>query len=137
MSKNIKTWFKVSELAKILGLSKVSIYNRLKQINSETLQPLQKVDNGIQYYDIKILNLLQPKEQEQVGHEEPQGDQGKDDQNNYIKDYIKSLQEQIDFLKEQLQTKDRLLENMQVLLKDRPLELEEPKKRGLFNIFKK
>ena len=137
MGKNIKTWFKVSELAKILGLSKVSVYNRLKQINSETLQPLQKVDNGIQYYDIKILNLLQPKEQEQVSHEEPLGDEKKDNQNNYINDYINSLQEQIAFLKEQLQTKDRLLENMQVLLRDRPLELEEPKKRGFFNIFKK
>jgi len=135
MGKNIKTWFKVSELAKILGLSKVSVYNRLKQINSETLQPLQKVDNGIQYYDIKILNLLQPKEQEQVSHEEPLGDEKKDNQNNYINDYINSLQEQIAFLKEQLQTKDRLLENMQVLLRDRPLELEEPKKRGFFNYF--
>lgn len=137
MGKNIKTWFKVSELAKILGLSKVSVYNRLKQINSETLQPLQKVDNGIQYYDIKILNLLQPKEQEQVSHKEPLGDQEKDDQNNYIKDYINSLQEQIAFLKEQLQTKDRLLENMQVLLKDKSLELVEPKRKSFFEIFRK
>lgn len=96
MGKEVKRWFKVSELSKLIGLSRVSVYKRLKQINIETLQSLQKVDKGIQYYDIKILDLLQSQEQAATSQEEPH-EENDQKQGNYIDDYIKSLQEQEKF----------------------------------------
>jgi hypothetical protein len=139
MSKEFTEWLKVSEIANLMGLSRVSVYNRVKLINSKTLQPLQKVDKGITYYNIKVLDLLQPKEQNEQEKEQPKS------RGNHTEDYINSLLDQIEFLKEQLTTKDRLLENMQILLKDKQPEvklLEEEKpieeKKGFFKrIFSK
>lgn len=118
MSKEFKEWFKVSELAILLDLSKVSIYNKIKLVDDATLQPLRKVEKGITYYHFKILDILQPKEE----HEEPKQEMD----NKYIDDYVRSLQEQVEHLKEQIAvkdeqiaTRDRQMENMQVLLKDK------------------
>lgn len=146
MSKEIKEWFKVSEIANLMGLSRVSVYNRVKLIDSKTLQPLQKVDRNITYYNIKILDLLQPKEQNEQEKEQPKS------QGNHTEDYINSLLDQITFFKQQIEAKDKhitelikLNENNQVLLKDKQPEvklLEErnpiEEKKGFFKrIFSK
>lgn len=128
MSKEFKEWFKVSELASLLDLSKVSIYNRIKQVDEADLQPLKKIEKGVTYYHFKILDILQPKEE----HPEPEAAPD----NKYVDDYIRSLQEQVEHLKEQISvkdeqiaTRDRQMENMQVLLKDKQEVqlLDEPK----------
>ena len=118
MSKEFKEWFKVSELAVLLGLSKVSIYNKIKQVDDAALQPLRKVDKGVTYYHFKILDFLQPKEE--------QPEQQTETDNKYVDDYIRSLQDQVDHLKEQIAvkdeqiaTRDKQMEYMQVLLKDK------------------
>ncbi|MBU3182887.1 hypothetical protein [Clostridium psychrophilum] len=62
MSKDSKQWLKVIEIASLIGLSKVTVYKKLKAIDSKVLRPLLKIEQGIQYYDIKILDLLQPEQ---------------------------------------------------------------------------
>jgi transcriptional regulator with XRE-family HTH domain len=153
MSKEFTEWLKVSEIANLLGLSRVTIYKKLKQVNSEDLQSLQQVNNGITYYNVKILDILQPKEPSEEPIKEEEEHHKDATQSNYTNEYITSLLLQIDFLKEQLDvkdeqltTKDRLLENMQVLLKDKQQpdiklldqETQSKEKQGFFKrLFRK
>ena len=136
----LKEWFKVSKMADLMGCSVVTVHNRLKKVDNGLLIPLRKIEKGVTYYNIKIFDILQPKEEQppEMHQEAAQG--------NYIDDYIKSLNEQIEHLKsqieakdEQLTTKDRLLENMQVLLKNRQQDIkllepetQEKEKQGFF-----
>lgn len=152
VSKEFKEWFKVIEIADLLGLSKVSVYNKIKTLNSDTLQSLQKKEKGITYYNFKIIDMLRSESGSQDNKSEsdnPDQDEASADidDNNYKELYISHLEKEIEYLRqqqnEQLQEKDNqikdlnnrleeaheLTKNMQVLqLKQQPqdlLQLEE------------
>lgn len=123
-----KEWYRVIEIADLLSLSKVSIYNKIKTIESETLQPLQRKEKGITYYHAKLIDILrdtssqQTNTQEDISQEEAAADIVND---NYADLYISELKSEIEFLKEQIRNKDgllekhvKLIENEQVLRRE-------------------
>lgn len=135
-NKEIKEWLKVIEIADMIGVSKVSVYNKIKTLNSDILQGLQKKEKGITYFHLKAVNIIselfnpdntQPVDDE-ISTEEDIPD------NEYVGLYISELKGELKSLKEQMQTKDiqiseanerlkqahKLIENNQILLKDKP-----------------
>lgn len=129
MSTEFKEWLKVVEIAEILGLSKVSVYNRVKALNQDTLHSLLKIEKGVKYYDRKILELLEPdkfKEFKANTEDSLKYDEIATDLEslNLKGDYINTLKEQLKIKDSQLEEKDkqinelhRLVENSQILLK--------------------
>ncbi|MBN2619439.1 MAG: hypothetical protein JXR64_14110 [Spirochaetales bacterium] len=129
MGKEVKEWFKVSEIAKVVGVSKVSVYNKIKTIDANILQSLWKREKGIIYYNIKavdvIINAFNQNEYvpSENQDETENGEDNKDD-NEYREKYISELENEIKYLKEQIAIKDdlivehvKLIENEQVLRK--------------------
>jgi hypothetical protein len=130
VSKEFKEWFKVIEIADLLGLSKVSVYNKLKTLNSETLQSLQRKEKGITYYNYKIIDILRDKRDKDNPPEDTVQEAAVTQEVNYLKgsnykdDYIQSLNDDVTFLREQVKSlNDRLAaeqelhRNTQVLFK--------------------
>lgn len=118
MSNESKEWFKVIEIADLLGLSKVSIYNKIKTLDNDVLQPLQRKEKGITYYSYKIIDMIRDNPVITT-KEETATDIISD---KYIDIYISELKEEIKFLKEQIHNKDdliskhiKLVENEQIL----------------------
>lgn len=124
MSKEIKEWFKVTEIADTLGFSKVTVYNKIKGFKEETLQPLRKTLKGITYYNYKIIDLLKDKiqpegiDQEETATEEIENHNKKGYEDEYIQDLkadINFLRQQVQELNNRLATEQELTKNMQVL----------------------
>ena len=118
MSNESKEWFKVIEIADLLGLSKVSIYNKIKTLDNDVLQPLQRKEKGITYYNYKIIDMIRDNPINTT-KEEAAADTTS---NKYIDIYISELKDEIEFLKEQIRNKDdlilrqvKLVENDQIL----------------------
>lgn len=130
LEKEVKEWFKVSEIANVVGVSKVSIYNKIKTIDADILQSLWKREKGITYYNIKAVDIIinafnqneyVPPEPDVQNEEEIQDNQ---DHNEYREKYILELENEIKYLKDQIVVKDdlidkhiKLIENEQVLRK--------------------
>jgi len=113
-----KEWFKVIEIADLLRLSKVSIYNKIKTLDNDVLQPLQRKEKGITYYNYKIIDMIRDNPVNTT-KEEMAADTTSD---KYIDIYIAELKDEIKFLKEQIHNKDdlilrqaKLAENEQIL----------------------
>lgn len=131
MSKEVKEWFKVIEIAELLGLSKVSIYNKIKALDNDVLQPLQRKEKGITYFNLKAVDIIRAAftqdndiavDADEVAPEETEDINGG---NEYIGLYISELKSEIEFLKEQIKNKDdlinkhvKLVENEQVLRRE-------------------
>lgn len=129
MGKEIKEWFKVVEIAEMVGLSKVSVYNKIKTIDEDILQSLKKKEKGVIYYNIKAVEIIvnsfnqnEPTPSESEYKFENVEDNKKDDK--YREKYILELENEIKYLKEQISIKDeliinhvKLIENEQVLRK--------------------
>lgn len=135
MSNESKEWFKVIEIADLLGLSKVSIYNKIKTLDNDVLQPLQRKEKGITYYNYKIIDMIRDNPVITT-KEEAAADTASD---KYIDIYISELKDEIEFLKEQIRNKDdfilrqvKLIENDQILRGNNPTQtnqLEENRSR--------
>lgn len=129
MGKEVKEWFKVSEIAKTVGVSKVSVYNKIKTINADILQSLWKREKGIIYYNIKAVDIIINafNQNEYVPSENQNENESIEDNindNEYREKYISELESEIKYLKEQIVIKDdliinhvKLIENEQVLRK--------------------
>ena len=170
----IKLLYTVAELSEILSVSKVTIYNKIKSLKSD-LKGCIKHKKGILHIDDKGLLIIK----NDLGLIEDEDTLINDDEfkaestvNNedlkQFKDletlikmfnktvetgqenYINSLLDQIEHLKEELNRKDeqlnntlRLLENSQVLIKDSREKIlmlenqEQKERRSFFNWFKK
>lgn len=164
--------YTVAELSNMLGFSKVTIYNKVNSLKTD-LKPHIKHKKGITYIDDKGVLIIKRdlglKEDENTLNDadkfkadDPVKYEGLNQSkefnilvktlNEKVKtsqdDYIKSLLDQIELLKSELNKKDdqinntlRLLENSQILIKDNKekilmLENEEEKKKFSFkNIF--
>lgn len=136
--------YTVSEIAQEIGLSKVTIYNKINALQSQ-LKPYIKHKKGIQYIDDEGLLIIKKACGLEVTDEplnetaadkdhSPAASNGVNQFENILKtleslndnlnsDYIQSLKDQIEHLKgeistknEQLQAKDELLKNFQVML---------------------
>ncbi|GAA0780049.1 hypothetical protein GCM10008908_39450 [Clostridium subterminale] len=121
MNNESKEWFKVIEIADLLGLSKVSIYNKIKTLDNDVLQPLQRKEKGITYYNYKIIDMIGDNPIDKA-KDEVVADIVSD---KYIDIYISELKEEIKFLKEQIRSKDdlilkqvKLVENEQILKRE-------------------
>lgn len=129
MSKEFKEWFKVIEIADLLGLSKVSVYNKLKTLNSKTLQSLQRKEKGVMYYNYKIIDMLKDNSSlssppvdgvQETAAEQADTSKGLDYQGEYIKslkDDIVFLRSQVKNLSDRLAAEQELHRNTQVLFK--------------------
>lgn len=124
MGKEVKEWFKVIEIAEILGFSKVSVYNKIKAINSDTLQGLQKKEKGITYYNQKAVDIIRDSFKQndyEVAEiiEDEKGSIGERISDyKYLEKYILKLESDIEYYKEELRKnkedikeKDNLIKN--------------------------
>jgi hypothetical protein len=143
MNEENKEWFKVIEIADMLSLSKVSVYNKLKTLDSEILQGLRKKEKGITYFNVKAVNIIKTLfNQEQDIVQDINADVATDTESFNIKEDLDIKDDYINTLKEQLSVKDiqikelttalsksqDLHQNTQVLLKhqqEQPLQLEQ------------
>lgn len=126
--------FKVVEIAEKLGVSKVSVYNKIKQYNKELKPHLSKL-KGVTYIDkqgFKIIkesfNLFNQAKTKDTGENHEATDKVNDTNslNSILKvknEQLKGLKDHIQYLENQIQVKDDLikdqnkqLENFQVLL---------------------
>lgn len=129
LGKEVKEWFKVSEIAKVVGVSKVSVYNKIKTIDANILQSLWKREKGIIYYNIKAVDIIinafnQNEYVPSENQEETENIEDNKNDNEYREKYISELENEIKYLKEQITIKDdliinhvKLIENEQVLRK--------------------
>lgn len=124
MGKEVKEWFKVIEIAEMLGFSKVSVYNKIKTINSDTLQGLQKKEKGITYYNQKAFDIIRDSfkqndyEAAEVIEDESENTRVDIEDNKYLEKYILKLESDIEYYKEELRKnkedikeKDNLIKN--------------------------
>ena len=132
MSKENKEWFKVIEIADMLGFSKVTIYNKIKEIKEETLQPLRKKEKGITYYNYKLIDILRNENLSDDSFVDIKSEEMVQDEmtatvinDKYIDLYISELKSEIEFLKNQILIKDeliikqlKLIENEQILRRE-------------------
>jgi len=130
VSKEIKEWFKVIEIAEMLNLSKVSVYNKIKTINSNTLQGLQKKEKGITYFHVKAVNIIKA----EFNHKQDTNVETatitedydiKDDFINTLKDQLKDQSAIIHELNERLRQEQELNKNNQVLQLRQPQNIKE------------
>lgn len=124
MSKECKEWFKVIEIADLLGFSKVSVYNKIKTLNSDILQGLQRRDKGIIYYHSKAVDIIKAAFNQDnditvdIDQEEQQEQHEQHETVNYKDLYISRLENEIEYLRGQLDNHVKLLENEQVLRRE-------------------
>lgn len=133
-------YYKVVEVAELLGVSKVTIYDKLKSLKKE-LRPFVKVTQNKTFIADEGVELIKSslKVNQVVSKDEEELNNNLTVQEN---EYVLSLINQIEFLRQQIDTKDdqlrskdellvardELLKNFQILLKqeqDTRLLLEE------------
>lgn len=116
--------YTVSQAAKKLNVSRQTIYIKLNKLD---LQDHIIIENNTKYITDKGLDIIRESITKQVDSKDDSYIDSKVDVNNDVNlqdnltslnsDYINSLKEEIQYLREQLVYRDKLLENMQVLLK--------------------
>lgn len=116
--------YTVSQAAKELNVSRQTIYIKLNKLD---LQDHIVIENNIKYITHKGLEIIRESLCKQVDSKDDSNVDSKVDVNNddnlqenltsLNSDYINSLKDEIQYLREQLVNRDKLLENMQVLLK--------------------
>ena len=148
-------YYTIAEVSKILCVSKVTIYNKLKTLNKE-LKPCVKLKQKVKYIDETGLELIKMSLSESKNDLNALNNDLKQDASNFdynedlstlnklnndvemlksdyinrLKENIKLLEKELEIKNEQLNTKDKLLENFQVLLREEQknrLLLEEKK----------
>lgn len=119
----------VAEISERLNVSKVTIYKKLKELKQE-LKPHIQTRNNVKYIGLEGFEIIKNAVSFKGGLNESEGEnleplkeEGLNPFNQLKEIYINGLNEQINFLKkeidiknEQLQKKDELLKNFQVLL---------------------
>lgn len=156
--------YRIVEVAEMFKVSKVTVYNYLKEYSKEFKPHLHKI-KSITHIDNTGIELLKEymslkgdfkevntKEQKENINNTPNSEyiellrEFKDFKQTYVKDLkeqIKTLKGEIEVKNNQLENKDKLLENMQVLIKqqqEKTLLIEEQKedKKSIFQrIFKR
>ena len=128
--------YTILEVSEKINLSKVSIYKKLK---SDELKVHITKKKGVSYIDEEGFNLIRDslktektKESNTTSKQETAADSDtinlKLDYINYLKQQIKTKDQLILKISDLLEKALKLNENNQVLLKDKPKLIEEPKK---------
>lgn len=131
--------FTVQETSKMLEVSRVTIYNKIK--TKEMEKYISKSDKGVTYISEEGIEWLKNNINLQVAADEEEEEQtrqnivsdnlkddiGNTDTIDYGKEYIEYLKEENKRLWSQVNDLTRMLENSQVLIKNtqEPLQLEE------------
>ncbi len=131
-----KQYFTISEFAKIVGISKQAIYQRL----NTSLKDFVKVEQGKKYIDRKGFAVFGITELEQEVEQDIKGDSSKVEQGIETAFLLKQIEEkdkQIEFLQCEVERLTNLLEREQVLLLNEQqtrilLPEETETKRGFF-----
>lgn len=132
MSDNsVKEWFNISEIADKLNFSRPTVYKKISTIDIDILRSLQKREKNITYYSVKVIDILKKDlsyddiTKSEITFDAAEDQAAPEEIKNYEEDYIQDLKSQIEFLKEQLRTKDdlilnhvKLIENEQVLRRE-------------------
>lgn len=138
--------YTIAEIAEVLNVSKVTVYNKLKQLEDKVNLDLT-VKEGVKYLNENGFNLIKEslKEKPILKKETQIIDMSivlglKDENINLLKMQIDDLKSQLHEKDKQLEVKDRLIENMQFLLKDsqKNILLLQSEKKGFWaKIFNK
>lgn len=149
--------YKVLEISEKLGVSKVSVYNKIKQHSKELNGHIHKV-KSVTYVDDKGFNIISDSFnlQDRVTVDEEQkvtktsNTESLSDDLTFTDDRINDLKGRIQYLEEHIEKKDALIfelvknkdehitiltkqmENYQVLLKDKPILLEGDTKKSIW-----
>lgn len=137
----------IAEVAQKLGVSKVTIYNKLKVLKDKIKNNLTEIEN-IKYIDNQGFNLIKESLnlKEKLNQKELKNVDiniiisFKDETINLLKLQIDDLKTQLNEKDNQIKTLNRLMENNQILLKDSQktvLLLEDKKKSFWDKFFKK
>jgi len=167
MNSNVSKEYTIAELARDIGVSKATVYNKIQDFQN-ILESHINVKKGIKYLDITGFQIIK----DSIGVSKNRNHilerletlESTDEKLHEIKDssqletlerYVESLESQIEFLKEdniflkehlskeieaknrQLEAKDQLLQNFQVLLREQKMIQEAPKEKFLRRILKK
>lgn len=155
MKENSKDRYSITELAKIANVTRQCIYNKLNSLGTELKEHLIKINN-VKYLskegaiivcknlkpdiNLDIFNVVDNNVKSDSKNIETTLQQQLID--SYIKQ-IEILTNELNYVKQesiekniQLNTKDKLLENMQVLLKDQKLLLESKEKKLWWQFWK-
>ena len=135
--------YTILEVAKVTGLSKVTVYKKLKlKIMAEHTSKRQGKtvldEEGLKLI-MDSLQDLNSKETAYTTNDENEHTEGFDMNKEAFKalnDQLKIKDQQIAELNERLKDEQRNCQNNQVLLKDKPKLLEEPKKGFWKKLFK-
>ncbi len=126
-------FYTVQEISKVLSVSRVTIYNKLKVKDMEPY--ISKNDKGITYIseegvkwlrdNVNLQGTLQDEvssdlNTKDIDDEETKENQGCKDDVNFTSEYVNYLKEDNQRLWQQVQDLTRMLENSQVLLKEKP-----------------
>lgn len=133
--------FSITKVASQLHVSRQTIYNKIDEFQSE-LKPFIIIKNNVKYLKIEAINIIKEsinppklnKEKESTNQLNINGDTIEFLKNELLKkdkiysDYISDLKQNTENLKQRIEhlekesiQKNKLLENMQVLLKDQKL----------------
>lgn len=135
---NKTEYIPVSDFAELVGVSKQSVYQRL----NKSLKDYLKVEQGKKFIDISAAKEvygidLDSRLEQDIQQEFKDVEQGIQPNNDL---FIKSLQDEISFLREQVQELNRLLDQQQKLTlqaqleppKDTEKEEEQAEQKGFF-----
>lgn len=113
-----KEWLNISEIAQMIGISRVTMYSRLEKIDKKVLHSLQIKVKGKVLYNIKIIEILSDIKSINL-------------EKNYKKDYIENLKDEISFLKAQIIARDEQIKLMSNSIYNELKELKNAKKIDL------
>ena len=108
--------YTASDLSKILGVSKTTIYNDFKHFKAE-LEPFFTTHNRSKHLTIEGLKILKKLKGIQVEVESSLNASFQNMPESVLIERIEFFQAQVEFLKKQLEREQQLHENTQILLK--------------------
>lgn len=116
---------KIADVAKLLGISRATAYNRIRQLDRKYIHKIE----GIKHIDSKGFEILKSGEvvEEELDSFKNEVDSIKNDYIESLKNQIEQMSKELETKNRQLETKDELLKNFQVILKgeqDKVLLLE-------------
>lgn len=121
---------KVSEIADKIGKSKTSVYKKVNGLKGE-LKPYRKKVNGVIYFDTEGFEIIKNSYVEVIIDNQVERTSLNHVDDKYLDLLLSDKDEQIKHLKEQLEDKDRRLEQAMELVKNNQVLLLQSQDRVL------
>lgn len=131
---NVKEWYNISEIAKILDYSRPTVYKKIDSIDIAILQSLQHKVKNITFYKYEIIDMLRDKSNIPPVDIEPRERASDIIEGSYRELYLESLRSQIEGLKAQVKDQsitihdlnERLKELNEIIKNNQILQLRNP-----------